>query len=161
MAVTPSQTADNGCVATARWGWTVGGEVICRKLMVYELMVTAKMVLLRGYAGDSDYADGWRCKGGELDAVQWWYMMMVARSTATGTTAWVFFFACELNLVSKETLSAHMSTAHMSTAQGHVEQAPLLDNVVLMGRWLGLPARTGKIASCSCKCQLNFSGCLC
>ncbi|RZC81227.1 hypothetical protein C5167_043806 [Papaver somniferum] len=34
MAVTPSQTADDGCVATARWGWTVGGEVICRKLMM-------------------------------------------------------------------------------------------------------------------------------
>ncbi|RZC60690.1 hypothetical protein C5167_022440 [Papaver somniferum] len=28
----------------------------------------AKMVLLRGSAGDGDYADGWRCKGGELDA---------------------------------------------------------------------------------------------
>ncbi|RZC68723.1 hypothetical protein C5167_031914 [Papaver somniferum] len=27
----------------------------------------AKMVLLRGSAGDGDYADGWRCKGGELD----------------------------------------------------------------------------------------------
>ncbi|RZC58795.1 hypothetical protein C5167_006096 [Papaver somniferum] len=98
------QCSDGGCIAAQSlvldelagmvetyWQYADGGnecrwmQMVVMESMQMEWMMedgrnwwfSAKMVLLRGYAGDSDYADGWRCKGGELDAMQWWYVMQV------------------------------------------------------------------------------------